>query len=362
MEELASVSSMRDLDLCETLQEPEMTSPTMGDVGIASSAAGAARSGELATAPFFSVVISTYNRRDSVSRCLESCLRQTFADFEVVVVDDGSTDGTLEMVRERWGDRVRVVRHPRNRGISPSRFTGVSHSRGEWLVVLDSDWELLPQSLDRLREIIDGLPADIRVVRSRLAWDDGRVTPAFVPDGPVGYEERIRWVEREGGLDAARCLHRSVFDRTPYFQHRRGLLETLYELNLAQNETSLYVSDVLGIEHATPDSYLRSVDRSKLIPRLLNDAPDTLWMAEDTLRRHGAALEQNGPRQYREMLRIAALQAFLSGRRATGLQYAWASLKVAPLNGLTWATTLAGLLGPRASAYAVFAHRRLAGR
>ena len=186
--------------------------------------------------PFFSVVISTYNRRQVVTRCVESCLRQTFPSFEVVVVDDGSTDGTREALEARDDPKIRVVAHGENRGINPSRHTGVTHSRGEWLVVVDSDWELYPHSLQRLHDIIGGLPDGIRVVRSRLQWDDGHISPSFVPDAPIGYEERIRWVEEEGGDDAARCLHRDVFRSTPYISDRRGAMEALYELNLARNE------------------------------------------------------------------------------------------------------------------------------
>ena len=85
-----------------------------------------------------------------VERCIESCFRQTFNDFEVIVVDDGSTDGTAATLRGRWDSRLRVVVHESNRGINPARHTGVSQSRGTWVVVVDSDWELFPHALQRL--------------------------------------------------------------------------------------------------------------------------------------------------------------------------------------------------------------------
>jgi hypothetical protein len=66
------------------------------------------------------------------------------------------------------------------------------------VLVIDSDWELFPQTLQRLHEIVETLPQGIRVVRARLILDDGQVTPYTVPGGPITYADRLRWVEEEG--------------------------------------------------------------------------------------------------------------------------------------------------------------------
>jgi glycosyltransferase involved in cell wall biosynthesis len=309
--------------------------------------------------PFFSIVVPTYNREGIVCRCVESCLRQSFTDFELVVVDDHSSDGTLAAL-ERYDDpRLHVVRQEHNRGISPSRHAGVVNSRGTWVVIVDSDWELLPDALARMREIVSDLPDGVRIVRSRLIWDDGRVTPLFTPSGPIGYEGRIRWAEAEGGNDAMHCMHRSVFATTPFFAERRGAMETLYELELASRETTLYVDDVLGCEHTdAPNSWLRSAAADELVPRLFSDAPDMLWMAETTLRRHGPALRRDGPGQYTTMLRVASVQAFLLGKRRAGVRYAIAALRRRPVEPQAWVTLALGLLGSRAVAYGTMALRR----
>jgi len=310
--------------------------------------------------PFFSIIISTYNRKDAVSRCLASCMRQTFSDFEVVVVDDASTDETVQYLGAISDSRLKIVVHDFNRGINPSRYTGVINSNGEWCVVVDSDWELFPSCLKRHHEIIGSLPKGIRVLRSRLLWDDGHISPAFIPNNPVGYRDRILWVEQEGGDDAGRCLHRSVFANTPYFSDRRGAMEALYELNLARNELSLFVEDVLGKEYTdAPNSYLRSLDMQEVVPRLFREATDMLWMAETTLADHGDALERYGPRQYHDFLRIAAFYAFLAGNRAKGLHYARKGLGQDWAWPMLWMTLILGLLGPRLLAYGAVLFRRL---
>src|SRR5262245_35188387 len=116
--------------------------------------------------PFFSVIVLTYNRASEVTRCMESCFSQTFTDFEVFLVGDGSNDDSTEVLKRSGDSRLRIVGHEANRGINPSRYSGVAHSRGEWIVVLDSDWELCSSALQSLHSIIHGLQEDIRVIRT----------------------------------------------------------------------------------------------------------------------------------------------------------------------------------------------------
>jgi glycosyltransferase involved in cell wall biosynthesis len=312
--------------------------------------------------PTFSIVITTYNRARIVCRCIDACLAQTFSNFEIVVVDDGSGDDTQAVLAERYDDpRLRVVAHESNHGINPSRHTGATNARGEWVVVVDSDDELLPEALERLRALIAELPEGVRVLRSRQLHDDGHITPSFVPDGPYGYEGRIRWAEAEGGNDAARCLARAVFAETPYIDGRRGAMETLFELNLAERETSLCVEEVLTKVHAdAPDSWLRAAGAADVVPRLQREAADMLWMAETTLERHGDALQRWGPRQYVTVLRIGATQSFILGKRRLGARYALKALRRDPLAPAAWITLLLGLLGPAATARGAVAYRRIA--
>jgi glycosyltransferase involved in cell wall biosynthesis len=85
-----------------------------------------------------SVVIPTYNRSAQVLRALDCVFAQTAPVHEVIVVDDGSTDGTAENIQSQHGLRVRVVRQ-HNRGVSAARNRGICEARGEWVAFLDSD-------------------------------------------------------------------------------------------------------------------------------------------------------------------------------------------------------------------------------
>jgi glycosyltransferase involved in cell wall biosynthesis len=92
--------------------------------------------------PKVSVVIPTYNRADKVRNGIESVLTQTFPDLEVIVVDDGSSDGTGQILRDVYGDRIRYHVQD-NHGVSVARNRGIGEARGEWIAFLDSDdiWE-----------------------------------------------------------------------------------------------------------------------------------------------------------------------------------------------------------------------------
>lgn len=92
------------------------------------------------------VIIPTYNRASVIRRAIDSVLAQTFEDFELIVVDDGSDDET-ELVLLQYGDRIRVVRQS-NRGVSSARNRGVAEAEGRLIAFLDSDDEWLPDKLD----------------------------------------------------------------------------------------------------------------------------------------------------------------------------------------------------------------------
>lgn len=107
--------------------------------------------------PLFSVVIPAYNAKAYIPECLDSVRVQSFTDYEVVVVDDGSEDGTGGLVQD-WASRnsalrLRLVRQE-NRGIGSARNTGVRGATGKFIAFLDSDDSWLPKKLERVAEFI----------------------------------------------------------------------------------------------------------------------------------------------------------------------------------------------------------------
>ncbi len=88
--------------------------------------------------PKVSVVIPTYNRLPMLKEAVDSVLAQSFEDMELIVVDDGSADGTAEEMK-RYGGRVKLIQHSQNKGVSAARNRGILHARGKYIAFLDSD-------------------------------------------------------------------------------------------------------------------------------------------------------------------------------------------------------------------------------
>ena len=101
-----------------------------------------------------SVIIPVYNRCELVCRAIDSVIAQTARPNEILVVDDGSTDGTSDSVRRKYGQRVRVIEQA-NRGPSAARNTGIIAAKSDFVAFLDSDDEWLPQKLERQFPLIE---------------------------------------------------------------------------------------------------------------------------------------------------------------------------------------------------------------
>lgn len=105
----------------------------------------------------FSVIVPLYNKRSYIRRCVDSVLNQTFNDFELIVVDDGSTDGSHEVLADIDDQRFRLIRQE-NKGEGAARNAGMDNAHSEWLAFLDGDDMWLPDHLAELHRIVTTYP------------------------------------------------------------------------------------------------------------------------------------------------------------------------------------------------------------
>jgi hypothetical protein len=115
--------------------------------------------------PFFSIIIPLFNRRDSVLEAITSVLSQSFQDFEIIVVDDGSNDDGATVVEHLEDPRIRCIRQA-NAGANAARNRGIDEARGRFTAFLDSDDRYLPDHLARTASALEAQPH--RVVFSRV--------------------------------------------------------------------------------------------------------------------------------------------------------------------------------------------------
>lgn len=139
--------------------------------------------------PLVSVVIPTYNRCVKVAEAVDSVLAQDYPDKEVIVVDDGSTDGTGDFLKGKFGDRIRYI-YQTNREKSAARNRGIREARGEFVRMLDSDDLLTERSIRAMVECFEKNP-DADAVYGLVIWQrsggkEERMDPAArYPDGDV---------------------------------------------------------------------------------------------------------------------------------------------------------------------------------
>src|SRR5262245_46961170 len=111
--------------------------------------------------PKVSVIIPTHNRADFLRDAIFSVLNQTFQDFEIIVVDDASTDNTSEVIGAFNDERIRYLRHDTNKGGSAARNTGILNSQCDYIAFLDDDDQWLPEKLAKQVDTLIASPPDV---------------------------------------------------------------------------------------------------------------------------------------------------------------------------------------------------------
>ena len=109
-------------------------------------------------APLISIVIPTYNRADLIPKAIQSVLDQTYQNWELIIVDNYSDDGTKEVIDSFKDSRISMLLIPRTGSVAASRNLGVQHSKGEWIAFLDSDDWWFPEKLSSVCDAIQSDP------------------------------------------------------------------------------------------------------------------------------------------------------------------------------------------------------------
>ena len=158
--------------------------------------------------PRVSVIIPTYNRAALVQEAVASVLAQTYRDFELLVVDDASTDGTSTALAV-FNGKIQVLSRPVRGGVSAARNTGINAAQGEWLAFLDSDDLWLPEKLARQLDFMAAQP-HLFLSQTEEIW----VRRGVKVNPPVTHK-------KEGGRILLRSLERCLVSPSAVILHRR---------------------------------------------------------------------------------------------------------------------------------------------
>ncbi len=291
--------------------------------------------------PFFTVVIPTFDRAAFMPRVLGSVARQDYGSWEAIVVDDASTDGTEAAVAALDLSGVRYLRHAVNRGVCAARNTAVAASRGRWLLMVDSDFELLPGAMRSLERRCLAAPDDVGNVASMMSWDNGPPSPVPPPERDLllGYHAYLRWVSGLTLTEYFNCVRRQVFEVIRYPGGRA--YESEFNLALARRYRFMLARESFCLAHTDARDRITRGPALARARRLLRDAPDWSHSVAGILRDHGDAMRAEAPGYYDAYAVKLANLRLLAGDRLGALS----ALGLARRSAVTPRTLLIAALG-----------------
>ena len=140
-----------------------------------------------------SIVIPLYNKEQTIVNTLNSVFKQTYSNFEIVIINDGSTDNSVKIINQNFDDaRIRII-NQKNAGVSAARNKGIEESRGEWISFLDGDDEWLPNYLEEVQKAIEKYPNNSIIITGR--YSQNYLTPKKTYNIPVKYFNKISQIQ-----------------------------------------------------------------------------------------------------------------------------------------------------------------------
>lgn len=187
-----------------------------------------------------SVVIPLYNKAASIRQSLMSVLSQSYQDFEVVIVDDGSTDGSVGVVEAINDPHIRLIKQE-NGGPSKARNTGVKNAKGEWILFLDADDEMLPEALEFFSEKIQK-NADADMFLGEVIVNNGKTEHLAVEykEGVVSNPFKSHVLGRLFQCSGTTVYRKSIVEENP-FDERVRRYEDLQRIFKLYRKYSLYL-------------------------------------------------------------------------------------------------------------------------
>jgi glycosyltransferase involved in cell wall biosynthesis len=175
-----------------------------------------------------SVIIPVYNSDKSVAATLKSVLAQTYQDLEIIIVDDGSTDKSIDICKQFPDPRIKIV-HQQNRGLAGARNTGIRHAQGEYLAFVDSDDLWLPEKLAKHMQHFERSP-DVGVSFSRSSFIDDQGQPLGIYQMPKLTDITPEYLFCRNPISngSSVVIRRAVFSAIKFHANLYGEVEDFY--------------------------------------------------------------------------------------------------------------------------------------
>ena len=272
--------------------------------------------------PLFSVIIPALNRAYCVKNAIFSVLHQKESNFEVIVFDAGSTDGTADTARSIKDNRIKVGEYPKSKGVNFSRNRAIEMATGEWLVLLDSDDQLTENAFEIMKKDIAKIDEDVALIfygtKDRAS---GKMKSYFhVKRSFVSYDEWVGEIGVKGEFLA--MVRRKVFE-TEMLPEDMVAFEGYYWLKLLQKYKVMVNNTVVRIYEAdNKNRQTRQLVKSEW-------AKPRARSYKKFLNTFGDDMKRVNPKLHSHYLCIMSHLFFLSGNKKEGRN----ALKLAIKNG-----------------------------
>lgn len=177
--------------------------------------------------PLVSIVIPCYNSRHFVGEAIDSAYKQTYRSIEVIVIDDGSTDGSLDFIadlKQTTYPELILLRHldGRNCGVSSTRYLGVTHAKGKYVAFLDADDQFVAEKIEKQVSLLESLPkvvlchSGVRVIGDRLSADAYEKNFGTHPIGAYDFRKLPGYLKQNGVCNSSVMVRTDVLTRVPF--------------------------------------------------------------------------------------------------------------------------------------------------
>lgn len=190
--------------------------------------------------PFFTVIIPLYNKENYIENAIKSVLNQTFTDFNLLIINDCSTDASATIASKYKSDKVRIFNHEKNAGLSASRNTGIKNANSNYITFLDADDLWQPTFLESIFQLIQNfLEARIFGTNYEEVWESVIKKPRngseILPINFSGYLNFFKINIKQGIYNhGSVCFHKEVFEKIGYYNENIGFSEDL-DFNIRAN-------------------------------------------------------------------------------------------------------------------------------
>ncbi len=203
------------------------------------------------TKPLFTVIIPLYNKEKYVANALLSILNQNISDFEILIVNDGSTDSSVSKITSYLSETVRLIDHKKNKGLSATRNTGIKLAKADYVTFLDADDLWLPTYLEAIQNLIKNFP-EAKIFATNIEEEYPKTSMAihnksdFIPENSKGIINFFKANLKQGIYNACSvCYHKSVFEKVGFYNEQIDFSEDLdFNIRANLNFSLAYDTDV----------------------------------------------------------------------------------------------------------------------